>query len=155
MSESRETMACALRAAAQKLMARHSIRDPDLLLSRIVAAAVETVPGAEAGGVSMMSDGQLVSRCSTSAGARRFVALQHDLSEGPCVTALEHPASDGVVVAHDLADADGERWPELAPRAVAQGFRASMAVQLPGELAAPTVLSLHASAPGCSTATPA
>jgi hypothetical protein len=40
---------------------------------------------------------------------------QGDLYEGPCITALNDPAEDGVVLARDLAGEDAARWPKFAP----------------------------------------
>jgi hypothetical protein len=106
-----EQLVVALRSAAQELLDRHSIRDLQQTLSEIVAAAVETVPGATAGGISVTEDGIVDSRNPTSRGISELDRLQAELHEGPCITALESPAEDGVVVAEDLAGDDGRGGP--------------------------------------------
>ncbi|MCD2195362.1 ANTAR domain-containing protein [Actinomycetospora endophytica] len=71
------------------------------------------VPGADAGGISMTRNGQVTSRNPTAPGVTKLDQLQSELREGPCVSAMDDPAADGVVLADDLAGPDGDRWPRL------------------------------------------
>ncbi|PVY97273.1 ANTAR domain-containing protein [Actinomycetospora cinnamomea] len=142
-----EQLVVALRRAAQSLVRQRSIRDLQLTLSGIVAAAVDTVPGATAGGLSVSEDGIVDSRNPTSRGISELDRLQGELHEGPCITALEEPADDGVVLVEDLAGDDAERWPRFAPAAVDAGFRSMLSIQLAtgGQLRA--ALNLYAAQP--------
>jgi hypothetical protein len=57
--------------------------------------------------------------------------LQAELHEGPCITAVEYPPEDGVVLAQDLTQPpDAERWPRFAPQAVAHGYQSLLSTQL-------------------------
>ncbi|GAA4926009.1 ANTAR domain-containing protein [Actinomycetospora succinea] len=125
-----EQLVVALRKAAQTLLERKSIRDLQQTLSEIVAAAVETVPGATAGGISVSEDGIVDTRNPTSRGISELDRLQGELHEGPSITAIESPTEDGVVIAQDLAGADAQRWPRFAPAAVAAGYRSMLSAQL-------------------------
>ncbi|MDF2979972.1 MAG: hypothetical protein K0S40_4700 [Actinomycetospora sp.] len=142
-----EQLVVALRRAAQKLVGRRSIRDLELTLSEIVAAAVETVPGAAAGGISVSEDGVVDSRNPTSRGISELDRLQSELHEGPCITALEEPADDGVVMAEDLAGPDATRWPRFAPAAVDSGFRSMLSIQLASGGRMRAALNLYATEP--------
>src|ERR1700712_2899028 len=137
-----------MRAAALDLMDRRNFRDQEVLLSNVVSAAVDTVPGVDAGGISMISAGQVDSYTPTSEGVTKLDRLQSELREGPCITALDEPSDDGLVVADDLSDEDGERWPRFAPQAVEQGYRAMLGVQLSREPQMQAALNLYASEPG-------
>jgi hypothetical protein len=143
-----EQLVVALRRAARRLLERRSIRDLQQTLSEIVSAAVDTVPGATAGGISVTEDGIVDSRNPTSRGISELDRLQGELHEGPCITALESPDEDGVVIAEDLAGADGERWPRFAPAAVAAGYRSMLSTQLATNGPMRAALNLYAAEPG-------
>jgi ANTAR domain/GAF domain len=142
-----EQLVVALRRAAQKLVGRRSIRDLEQTFSEIVAAAVETVPGATAGGISVSEDGIVDSRNPTSRGISELDRLQGELHEGPCITALEEPADDGVVMAEDLAGPDATRWPRFAPAAVDSGYRSMLSIQLASGGRMRAALNLYAAEP--------
>ncbi|GLZ50296.1 hypothetical protein Acsp06_64810 [Actinomycetospora sp. NBRC 106375] len=142
-----EQLVVALRRAARTLVERRSIRDLQQTLSEIVAAAVETVPGATAGGISVSEDGIVGSRTPTSHEIAELDRLQGALHEGPCVTAIESPEDDGVVVAEDLGGPDAERWPRFAPAAVAAGYRSMLSVQLSTSGPLHAALNLYAPEP--------
>ncbi|GAA4862008.1 ANTAR domain-containing protein [Actinomycetospora straminea] len=142
-----EQLVVELRRAAQTLLGRRSIRDLQRTLSEIVAAAVETVPGASAGGISVSEDGIVDSRNPTSRGISELDRLQGELQEGPCITALESPAEDGIVMADDLGGADAERWPRFAPAAVAAGYRSMLSTQLATTGPMRAALNLYATEP--------
>jgi hypothetical protein len=146
--ERTEQLVGALRAAARELMDRRTVSDLEGLLVRIVAAAVETVPGAAAGGISMTSEGDVVSRSPTSPSITELDRLQADLHEGPCITAIDEPAEDGIVLVDDLAGDDAGRWPRFSPHAVEAGYRAMVSVQLTQQPGMRAALNLYAAAPG-------
>jgi hypothetical protein len=120
----------ALRRAARTLAQHRSIRDLEQTLSQIVASAVETVPGVDAGSISMTEHGRIETRHPTSEAIRKLDETQSELREGPCITAIEDPPESGIVAAQDFAGpADADRWPRFAPEAVEAGFgRVSRAV---------------------------
>ena len=137
----------ALRTAAHDLVDRRNFRDPDLLLSRIVLTAVETVPGADAGGISTTTDGLLGSQNPTSGVISKLDQLQSELHEGPCITAIDQLPTDGLVIVEDLAGEDAARWPQFAPQAVDQGYRSMVSVQLTREPNLRAALNLYAAEP--------
>jgi ANTAR domain-containing protein/GAF domain-containing protein len=143
-----DQLVVALRGAARTLLDRRSIRDLPRTLSEIVTAAVETVPGATAGGLSVTEDGIIDSCNPTNRGISELDRLQGELHEGPCVTALECPAEDGAVIAEDLAGADAQRWPRFAPAAVAAGCRSMLSTQLATTGRMRAALNLYAAEPG-------
>ena len=142
-----DDLVVALRNAARDMTRRQSIRDLDLVLGQIVQAAVDTVPGVDAGGVSLTEHGAVTSRSPTHPAITKLDRRQSELNEGPCITALEDPDSDGVVLAQDLAGEDRERWPHFAPEAVEAGYRAMLSTQLSVEGGARAALNLYASRP--------
>ncbi|MBW0104379.1 GAF and ANTAR domain-containing protein [Pseudonocardia sp. KRD291] len=126
-----DALVASLRKAAHDLVAHHSMNDLETTLGQIVVSAVDTVPGADAGGVSMTEDGHVGSRVPTNEDIRKLDQMQSQLHEGPCITALADPPEDGVVHAPDLAAApDADRWPHFGPLAVEQGYRSMLSTQL-------------------------
>jgi hypothetical protein len=125
-----DQLVTALRTAARDLAQRRSIRDLEQTLRQIVASAVDTIPGVDAGSISMTEHGRINTRHPTSEGIRKLDETQSQLREGPCISAIEDPPDSGIVVAQDLAGADGEVWPRFAPYAVEAGYRALMSTQL-------------------------
>ncbi|RZT87823.1 AmiR/NasT family two-component response regulator [Pseudonocardia sediminis] len=121
----------ALQSAAKSLIERRSIDDMEHALGQIVLAAVETVPGAAAGGISTTTDGRIESRSPSGDDVLHLDQRQAELHEGPCITASEEPPDDGVVIAEDLSnDPDAARWPRFAPHAVESGYLSMMSTQL-------------------------
>jgi hypothetical protein len=147
MAAGPDDLVIALRNAAQRLTTRQSIRDLDFTLSSIVEAAVDTVPGVDAGGVSLAEDSTITSRAPTHAAISKLDAAQSELGEGPCLQALRDPDADGVVAAQDLAGADAQRWPRFAPRVVEAGFRGMLSTQLLSEGGLRVALNLYAAEP--------
>jgi hypothetical protein len=125
-----EELVVALRRAARDLTGRRSIRDREQTLDDIVGAAVETVPAADGGGITVTEHGEVVSRHTTDPTITKLAELQADLGEGPCISALHEPPESGIIVADDLAGADGRRWPRFAPLAVEAGHHAMLSVQI-------------------------
>ena len=120
----------ALRAAARDLTEHHSNQDIERTLEQIVTSAVATIPGVDAGSISMTGSRRIETRAPTNEVIGTLGAVQSELHEGPCISAIEDPAEDGTVVAQDLAGPDAGRWPRFAPHAVEAGYRALMSTQL-------------------------
>jgi hypothetical protein len=120
----------ALRHAARELAQRRSIRDMEETLREIVVSAVDTVPGVDAGSISITEHGRIQTRHPTSDTIRKLDETQSELHEGPCIEVIDDPPESGIVVAQDLAGADAEQWPRFAPRAVDAGYRALLSSQL-------------------------
>lgn len=109
--EEHDQLVIALRAAAQGLAHRRSIRDLEETLGQIVSVAVDTIPSVDAGSISMTEDGRIDTRHPTSENIRKLDETQSELHEGPCITAIEDPPDSGIIVAQDLA---GRRCRALA-----------------------------------------
>ena len=140
-------LVAALRAAARDLASQRSVRDLEQTLEQIVAAAVVTVPGVDAGSISMTEHGRIETRHPTSESIRKLDEKQSELNEGPCITAIEDPPETGTVLARDLAGPDGERWPRFAPYAVEAGYRSLMSTQLSINGGIRAALNLYSAAP--------
>jgi hypothetical protein len=136
----------ALRDAARVLADHRSIRDLEETLGQIVAAAVDTIPSVDAGSISIAQHGRVDTRHPTSEVIRKLDERQGQLYEGPCISALEDPPENGVVVAQDLAGPDAERWPRFAPEAVEAGYRGLMSTTLSTD-GLRAALNLYAAAP--------
>lgn len=139
-----DELTASLRASARGLLDQRNVRDLDRALTEIVKAAVELVPAADAGGLSMAEDGCVTSRNPTAPGVTKLDELQSELHEGPCISALEDPAEDGVILAGDLAGDDAVRWPRFSPKAVTAGFRSVLSTQLVASRGARAALNLYA-----------
>ena len=137
----------ALRAAARELASSRSIRDLEQTLEQIVASAVATIPGVDAGSISMTEHGRIETRCPTSEAIGKLDDTQSELREGPCITAIEDPPEDGTVLARDLAGDDAERWPRFAPHVVEAGYRALMSTQLSVNGGLRAALNLYSATP--------
>jgi hypothetical protein len=142
-----QNLAIALRRAARDLTATRSIRDLERTLAEIVSTAVQTVPAADMGGISMTEGDEVVSRHPTSSAVSELDRLQNALNEGPCITAIAEPPDDGTVVVHDLAGDDAARWPRFAPRAVEAGYRSMISCELTTGRRMRAALNLYAAPP--------
>jgi hypothetical protein len=139
-----DALVLALRRAARDLVSRHSISDLEQVLTQIVATAVDTVPGVDAGGISMTENGHITSRSPTNDDIRKLDDIQAQLHEGPCISAIEFPPDDGVVMAQDLTrPPDADRWPHFAPQAVAHGYQALLSTQLSPDGGTRAALNLY------------
>jgi hypothetical protein len=138
----------ALRSAARDLIDRRSFNDLDKTLGKIVGAAVDTVPGADDGSISLIRSGRIESLHATGDDIRKLDELQNDLEDGPCITAIEEPPERGALLARDLAGDDAERWPLFAPRVVDVGYRAMACVSLSTDDGTRAALNLYSRAPG-------
>ncbi len=142
-----DDLVIALRSAARAMTQRRSIRDLEQTLQEIVSSAVETIPGVDAGSISMTQHGRVETRYPTSDAIRKLDETQGELREGPCITAIDDPPPSGILVARDFAGADAERWPHFAPRAVDAGYRALMSTQLSSNGGVRAALNLYSEGP--------
>ena len=142
-----DALVLALRRAARDLVSRHSISDLEQVLTQIVATAVDTVPGVDAGGISMTENGHVTSRSPTNDDIRKLDDIQAQLHEGPCISAIEFPSDDGVVMAQDLTrPPDADRWPHFAPQAVTHGYQSLLSTQLSTDEGPRAALNLYSRA---------
>lgn len=124
-NESRDVVT-ALSTAAQQLTGQQQGSETETL-KLIVDGAVETIPGAEHAGVSLVhANGEITSAALSSDAVRAVDQLQVTYGEGPCVTAL----SDKHTVLVDDLEAESWRWPQFAPQAVASGVASMLSFQL-------------------------
>jgi GAF domain-containing protein len=114
-------------AQALSDVARSLEAEPDLqhVVEGIVAAVTETVPGAEAAGVSLREGRILRTVAATSDLVERLNAIEHELDEGPCVQAvLKHRS-------YRIDDMSTDtRWPRFAAAAQAQGIQSMLGYRL-------------------------
>jgi hypothetical protein len=129
-----------LSRAARGLRHRRSLDDLEHTFNGIIVAAVQTVPGADAGGVTMTENSRITSRHPTENDVHVLDDLQAQLREGPCVDAATRGANGNIIYTPDLGSADAtEAWPRFAPAAVERGFRSLLSVPMavqPGRRAA-------------------
>ncbi len=131
MTGDTSTLTAALRRAAHSLIAADPARELEQTAERLVRTAVEIVPGADGGGLIRRDDGEVSTAWATDDAVAELEALQGRLRRGPGVAAMDDRSDDGLVHADDLAAAGAaERWPDVAPRAVALGYRSSLAIGL-------------------------
>jgi hypothetical protein len=138
-----DELVIALRDAARRLARRRSIRDLEQALGDIVSSAVATVPGVDAGSVSITEHGRVETRHPSTETIRKLDETQSQLNEGPCLAAIEDPPASGIVVAQDFAGDDAARWPRFAPAAVEAGYRALMSTQLSADGGPRAALNLY------------
>ncbi|WP_243789357.1 GAF and ANTAR domain-containing protein [Saccharopolyspora gloriosae] len=121
-----EKLMTALSSAAQHLTGSRTGSEEETL-ALIVAGAIQTVPGVEHAGVSLLrADGSIVSYTPSAEAVAEVDQLQSTYREGPCVTALwdEH-----TVIVDDLVN-ETDRWPRFAPAAAAHGIGSMLSFQL-------------------------
>src|SRR3954449_8962930 len=90
-TEQDDQVLVALRNAARDLAQRRSIRDLEETLRQIVASAVDSIPGVDAGSISIPEHGRIETRHPTSEAIGKLDDKQSELREGPCITAIEDP----------------------------------------------------------------
>lgn len=94
-------------------------------LTAMLKSAVETVPGAQVAGISLVQDSHIASEAHTSEVAKQLDELQTELGDGPCLTSLR----DEHLVRVDDFKTD-ERWPQFGQRAVELGVRSALSFRL-------------------------
>lgn len=116
-------LAQTLSELARKLEAED---DTQVMLADLVAAAVEQIPGADEGSISIVLARKEVSSQSPSSDLpRRVDALQTETGEGPCLDAVYQ---ERTVQVPDMATET--RWPKFARRAAAAGAGSMLSFQL-------------------------
>lgn len=125
-----ERVIVALRSAAEEMARGCDLRYTESVLNSIVVHAVETVPGADAGGITVSDDAKIESRHATASVIGELDQLQTDLNEGPCIDAAKNPPPGGVIVVDDLAGDDAEACPRFAKAAVDAGYRSMCSTQI-------------------------
>jgi hypothetical protein len=138
-----DDLVTALRRAARGLASRRSIRDLEETLGQIVTSAVDTIPGVDAGSISMTEHGRIETRYPSTEEIGKLDRTQSELDEGPCISAIEDPPENGIVIAQDFAGEDAERWPRFAPHAVEAGFLSLMSTQLSADGGLRAALNLY------------
>ena len=145
-------MTAALRSAADEMARGTNLRDMDSVLDSIVVHAVETVPGADAGGITVAEDSKLESSHTTAHAIGELDQLQTELNEGPCIDAATNPPPGGVIVVDDLAGDDAEACPRYAKAAVDAGYRSMCSTQLAtGHAGYRAALNLYSTTPAAFT----
>ena len=133
-------LATLLSEAARSWEAEGSVEDT---LQAIALSAVDTVPGADYAGVSLVQRPRTITTpAATDDLVRDVDAVQSSLGEGPCVDAVWERRT---VRADDLC-ADS-RWPLFGPRAAALGVRSMLAFRLFTEEANWGALNLYSRRP--------
>ncbi|OLF17272.1 response regulator receiver protein [Actinophytocola xanthii] len=109
-------------------LAQELQRQPDreTTLQAIVKAVVNTVPGAEWAGVSLVRGRKVTAEVPTDEIVRLLDECQSELNEGPCLSAIREHRSVNVP---DLAAPDVD-WPRFAAEAVRLGVRSLLSFQL-------------------------
>jgi hypothetical protein len=149
--EENDQLVLALRGAARGLAHRRSIRDMEQTLGQIVAAAVDTIPSVDAASISITEHGQIETRHPTTDIISKLDQTQSELHEGPCISAIEDPPDNGIIVAGDLAGDDADRWPRFAPYAVGAGYLALLSTTLDTGNGARGALNLYSAEPHAFT----
>lgn len=91
----------------------------------IVAAVIDTVPGAEAVGVSLREGKTLRTVAATNDLVTRLNTIEHELDEGPCMQAVLEQRSYRI----DDMSTD-TRWPRFAKAAQAHGIQSMLSYRL-------------------------
>ncbi|MCG5431073.1 GAF and ANTAR domain-containing protein [Mycobacterium sp. MYCO198283] len=98
----------------------------DQVLTGVTSAAVEFLPGAATAGVLLIGrGGSFESHAVTDPLMYRLDTLQHDLEEGPCITA----ALDELIVRVDDFTQE-TRWPKYSAAVTDLGIRSSLSFKL-------------------------
>jgi GAF domain-containing protein len=96
----------------------HHADDPDDVLREVVQAAMDLVPGAEAGSVTALIGGKhVVHKAESGVLPARVDAVMSEYDEGPCLDAVLHHRR--IIRVDDMRRE--VRWPRFAPRAAELG----------------------------------
>lgn len=111
----------------------------DATLRRICVLAVETVPGCQAVGISLVEGRRITSLSRTGDLPRVVDAIQSETLEGPCIDAIKDHA---VFLTGRLSEE--ERWPNFARRAYEEtGVQSILALRLFDRAATMGALNLY------------
>jgi hypothetical protein len=136
-------------AAVGQRPGRH---DAEAVVHRLVASAVDAVPGADAGGVAELTGDRVRCRVVTLPVVKELHRLAVARAEGPIPEAVR--ARPGAAIVTDLDDTAVRRWPHWATRARSAGVGATLTVVLPGSTRRRTrMLTLCGPVPGTFDAT--
>lgn len=101
-------------------------------LDRVTKLSLEAIPGAEAVGITLLTDGSINARTHRAETAAysddRALAIdqaQYATNEGPCLQAIEDNAT---ITIADLGQE--KQWPDFREKAFAEGLRSSMSIPL-------------------------
>ena len=117
--EARGELADVLAAAARALSTVTTVQET---LDVIVALAVEVIPGADLAGFSLIAPETIRTPSSNGPIVVELDALQGELGEGPCLSAI---AEKSVCYSPDLST--DARWPRFAPAAAKLGMGSLLA----------------------------
>jgi GAF domain-containing protein len=138
--EERSRLAKTLGDLAVHMQAQRGTEDT---LRAIVEAATHVVPGTLWAGISLLQGHRLTSKAPTHPAVPQLDAIQAELGDGPCITALrEHHT----VHVPDMAAET--RWPEFTRRAMEMGVRSLLSFQLFVENENLGALNLYGGEPG-------
>ncbi len=111
-----ETFACVARDL-------EAATDPDQTQEEATRAAVDTVPGCDSAGISLIKrNGNITSVAPTDELARRIDAIQDEVGEGPCLGTIADHAIYHVADFRETSD----QWPTFVERVDAEIGLASM-----------------------------
>jgi GAF domain-containing protein len=130
-------------------LARALQEEPDVsrTLDEMVAAAVDTVPGAQMAGLMVVQRrGQIETRAATDEVVRQVDQLQFDTGQGPCLAAIVTERT--VRLSDTLSE---ERWPEFGRGAAGLGVRSMLSFQLYVQQDNLGALNLYAKEPDAFT----
>jgi hypothetical protein len=100
--------------------------DRAAVLDTVVACALQTVPGAQEGSITLvLGRRRVLSQAASSPLPSSVDAVQEEVGQGPC---LETAFQQHTVLVPDLAS--DLRWPRFSERAVALGARSMLSFQL-------------------------
>ncbi|MBV9093578.1 MAG: GAF and ANTAR domain-containing protein [Streptosporangiaceae bacterium] len=94
-------------------------------LHGLAVLAARIVNGGISCGITMRSNGRLVTVACSDPVAAQVDEVQYQLDDGPCLHAMRHGGTVGI---DDTADMS--RWPEFGMRAFSHGIRSCLAVPL-------------------------
>jgi GAF domain-containing protein len=126
----------------------HQADDPDEVLREAVEAAVDLVPGAQTGSVTVLLGGKrFTHKAQLGTLPARVDAVMTELDEGPCLDALLRER--GVIRVDDMLHET--RWPRFAPRAAELGALSMLAFPVSVTDDNLCALNLYAREPGAFT----
>ncbi|MCK0177260.1 GAF and ANTAR domain-containing protein [Mycolicibacterium sp. F2034L] len=126
-------------------LSREHVEDIETLMLEMTRAAVDYVPGADSGGMTMVESSRAVRTIgATDEVARRIDGIQERHGEGPCLSAAWE--LDTVLV-DDFAD--DHRWPQFRQAALAETpVRSSLSFRMFTHRTSMGALNLYSTTPG-------